>query len=1009
MTFPAFQHEHAARLLVRASFLVACAVLCGAVARADDNQGPSEPGPITDSPPPLETNQQDCGCIDLVFIVDITASMSQALANITAVALPSAIDKAQVLSGGDLRVGLITFDGIVGAQHHDWVNVVFPLTSDTTAARAAIAALQLGGGGEAPEASDEALREMLDSSNCRLNGPDFNANGGFRPQCLKHAVLITDQIPGGCNDHVEPADTTNAYAMADLAASMGVMITPIYVNSGGNPDVYLLMHHHYAKLTGGTYSEVNSRAEGAGLVIQQSLERGDCNCNGTPDIQEIRSGSATDCTTNGLLDECEPDCNNNGIADSCDIAGGMSDCNLNGVPDACDIPIVFVNAQAGGANNGTRWEDAFTNLQQALALCSECVQREVWVAGGTYYPGAPGSIRESSFVLCSQLQVYGGFLGGEMALEERDPVANLTTLSGDLGRNDGLGTTSDNAYHVVYAPNLANRVDMDVFLDGFTITGGNADGTDDNAYGGGLLIKGGQLGDFTNEPRIRNVTFEGNHATYGGGMALITAASSAIFESLRFVGNTAAARGGAVYAKDAGTLARLRRSLFEDNGVDEGDGGAIFAEGAGNVIVHDSVFSGNFADYGGALRVGPRDANSSSIKAYNCTFRNNWAEHSGGVAEVADLAGQPQASLTLDNCILWGNYGNDPSGRGHELSIHQGPGLLTVQNSDVQGGSGDVDNAANGTLSYAGTNIASDPLFADLLGRIGRSSPCLDKGQGMVWIPYLDFDGNPRVIDGDVNGTATADMGAFEFPLGIPDCHDADVNCDGHVNGSDILSVRAPSTWNHAVVCPNGPTDPNPRADVDNSGFIDGSDILSIRAPGVWNSSTGECYCVPGCPAQQGLLEGGEYLAGYSSGESPEPSWDGTNGDLALEIRPVGGGAALSTLAAHTTYEVHYASSLAVADYFVGATAEGGAVLTDVDPAAGGPWAEVDQFLFEAGTGLFANDLRAGGHAAGSGGVLCRITTGEAGALTLEVTLTWTDEGTSEGGVAAGSVTVTVQ
>jgi hypothetical protein len=69
-----------------------------------------------------------------------------------------------------------------------------------------------------------------------------------------------------------------------------------------------------------------------------------------------------------------------------------------------------------------------------------------------------------------------------------------------------------------------------------------------------------------------------------------------------------------------------------------------------------------------------------------------------------------------------------------------------------------------------------------------------------------------------------------------PACVDADVNCDGHVDGGDILSVRAPGTWNTASVG---------RADVNNDGEVNGGDILTIRAPGTWNTSSGPCTCPP--------------------------------------------------------------------------------------------------------------------------------------------------------------------
>ncbi len=54
----------------------------------------------------------------------------------------------------------------------------------------------------------------------------------------------------------------------------------------------------------------------------------------------------------------------------------------------CPAPaIVYVNAAATGASDGSSWADAFTNLDDGLALAA-CGTSEVWVAAGTYRPRA---------------------------------------------------------------------------------------------------------------------------------------------------------------------------------------------------------------------------------------------------------------------------------------------------------------------------------------------------------------------------------------------------------------------------------------------------------------------------------------------------------------------------------------------------------------------------------------------------------------------------------------------
>ncbi len=93
-------------------------------------------------------------------------------------------------------------------------------------------------------------------------------------------------------------------------------------------------------------------------------------------------------------------------------------------------------------------------------------------------------------------------------LSQRNWTTNVTTLTGQ-----------GNRYHVFYHDNYYNGLALDntAVLDGFTITGGNANGSDN--YNGADLCDGGGMYNYGCSPTVTNCTFSGNSATgYGGGM-----------------------------------------------------------------------------------------------------------------------------------------------------------------------------------------------------------------------------------------------------------------------------------------------------------------------------------------------------------------------------------------------------------------------------------------------------------------------------------------------------------
>jgi hypothetical protein len=144
---------------------------------------------------------------------------------------------------------------------------------------------------------------------------------------------------------------------------------------------------------------------------------------------------------------------------------------------------------------GPVWSGGLLGEDGALGAAS--ASDEIWVAAGTYTP-TTGTDRTATFALKSGVAVYGGFAGTETLRSERDPVANVTILSGEIG----AAGTSDNSYHVVTGRTGAT-------LDGVTVSGGNANG-------GGLAGFGGGIFNNANSPTLMNVTVSGNGAACTG-------------------------------------------------------------------------------------------------------------------------------------------------------------------------------------------------------------------------------------------------------------------------------------------------------------------------------------------------------------------------------------------------------------------------------------------------------------------------------------------------------------
>ncbi|MCF8246612.1 MAG: hypothetical protein K9J37_10385 [Saprospiraceae bacterium] len=313
--------------------------------------------------------------------------------------------------------------------------------------------------------------------------------------------------------------------------------------------------------------------------------------------------------------------------------------------------ILYVNANAqGGNNDGSSWPNAYLNLQDALTAAD--YGDTLWVAMGTYLPTATAN-RNFSFNLKNGVRMFGGFSGSETQLNQRDLNISLTILSGDIGAQ---GDSTDNSFTVVFA----SFVDSTTILDGFVVTGGNANSTvlaepasGRTKSGGGMyLISASATED--SRPSILNCKFMANHANnYGGGIYMRSNSSGSVTPLIAYC-------------------------AFTNNTAQ--DGGGIFKQGSSirlEMKIDSCVFLGNFAYSGGAFNHN-NNYGSLGLSFSHCNFEHNSnLDLGGGIYQENN--GQT-IDLKISKCSFIENF-DLGSGTGSAILILTNVGL-SIANID---------------------------------------------------------------------------------------------------------------------------------------------------------------------------------------------------------------------------------------------------------------------------------------------------------------------------------------
>ena len=399
-----------------------------------------------------------------------------------------------------------------------------------------------------------------------------------------------------------------------------------------------------------------------------------------------------------------------------------------------------------GTSDGSAWANTMS-LSDALDAANAGDQ--IWLRGfeqitntnQLYIAPATG------FTLKSGVQLYGGFKGDEANIDDRETLGKpyqlkyRSVLSGDIGEKDVVDNTNliypanttrnDNATHVLSLDmdpaQSGNNNTYPTVVNGLTIAGGHADGTDEK--GGGIYVHRNNTdgGNY----RIERCFFYNNYATLGGAIYVENVVQN-VNNGESLISQCA------VYNNAAGQRTTQSNS-----------GGGIYLAGAGT-IVNCAIFNN---ENGGVCL-------SANAKIINSTVTRN---SGGGV----DMLAQPNTTdYNVYNTVIWGNselYSlfkpNFKNSAFYEAVNGNADNNIHINQYNNEGNSPFFSSPsvrATFDREYQWTNTAY-PLWSwDLT----EQSALIDKGDNNFYISATFGD---KDMSGNTRTNGTIDIGAHEF------------------------------------------------------------------------------------------------------------------------------------------------------------------------------------------------------------------------------------------------------